>query len=339
MNTATLKRHYYMRSYILLGFSFLLADLTATGKLGYYLAPRLHALAYVTLAILVILTGASFRQAIIGPTQYDCECADSHGVPNRFWKSAVIYSLFLLPLAMSFFLPDKILGSAVAEKRGFTLAAGEVKRQIALNEAKNSSTGELDGAKAPAQAAPAQTVPAPTAPTGVQQPPASSAGGQSTAKLQKPTAEAEIRQLFAAQEFGEFYTSLAVGMYKQPVIQLDDKIFLDGLTTLELYPKQFAGKKVSTMGFVYREPGLGNNHFVAARFSVSCCTADAAVYGLLIESEHAPKLKKDSWVQVTGELETRTVDGYESVVVKAEQIKPVKAPKDPYVYYSFDTPQ
>jgi len=327
MNAASLKRHYYIRSYLLLGFSFLLADLTATGKLGYYLAPRMHALAYVTLAILVVLTGASFRQAIMGPTQYDCDCADSHGVPKGFWKSAVIYSLFLLPLAMSFFLPDKILGSAVAEKRGLTLAAGEVKREIALTQAKtennrSSAKQQQTEGKLPVTA---ETVP------------------QSNASKQQasptPKTEEEIRQLFADQQFGDFYTALAVNFYKQPVIELNDKVFLDGLTTLELYPKQFSGKKLTTLGFVYREQGMKQNQFVAARFSVSCCTADASVYGLLIESEQGSKIAKDSWVQVTGTLESRNTDGYESLVLKAEQIKPVKAPKDPYVYYSFDTPQ
>ncbi|WP_134682928.1 TIGR03943 family putative permease subunit [Brevibacillus migulae] len=326
MNAASLKRHYFIRSYVLLGFCFLLADLAATGKLGYYLAPRMHALAYVTLAILIILTGASFRQAIMGPTQYVCDCADSHGVPHGFWKSAVIYSLFVLPLAMSFFLPDKILGSAVAEKRGLTLAAGEVKREIALTQANANGSSSSGGQ--------GQTEGLPPTPPAVQ-------SKASSAELagKKPKTEEDIRQMFAEQQFGDFYTSLAVGFYKQPVIQLDDKVFLDGLTTLELYPKQFSGKKLTTMGFVYREQGMAQNQFVTARFSVSCCTADAAVYGLLVESEQGSKLAKDSWVQVTGTLESRTVDDYDTLVLKAEQVKPVKAPKDPYVYYSFDTPQ
>lgn len=340
MNATTLKRHYYVRSFVLLGFSFLLADLTATGKLGYYLAPRMHALAYVTLAILFLLTGASFRQAIMGPTQVDCDCAAAHGVPDRFWKSLMIYALFLLPLAMSFLLPDKILGSAVAEKRGLTLAANEVRREIALNQAKADGLAgtrpALDTQPQTAQAAQPQNEPTAGRPS------AGAAQADTSTPLQKtkqPATDEKIRDLFAGREFGDFYTDLAVSMYKQPVIELGDKVFLDGLTTLELYPGEFAGKKLRTLGFVYREQGMGPNEFVAARFSVSCCAADAAVYGLLVESEQGSKLAKDSWVQVTGVLETRMDDGYETLVLKAEEIKPVKAPNDPYVYYNFDTPQ
>lgn len=313
MDAATLKRHYYIRSFILLGFTFLLADLIVTERLSAYLAPRLHVLSYVTLFILLLLTGVSLRQAIVGPSQYDCDCADLHHVPRSMGKSLLIYGLFVLPLVMGFFMPEKILGSSVAEKRGLNLLSGDAKK--------------LAASSAPA---------AQQEPSQAQQPPADSAASRTNSGSKSlPKSDEEIRKLFAQSDFGDFYTDLAVSLYKQQVIQLNEKVFLDGLTTLDLYPKEFAGKELETTGFVYREPTFQPHQFVVARFSVSCCTADASVFGVMVEEKQALKLIKDSWVKVRGKLEVRTVDGYDMLVLKATKIEPVKAPKDPYVYYSY----
>lgn len=329
MNPAALKRHYYIRSFILLGFTFFLADLIATGKLNQYLAPRLHGLSYVTLVILLVLTGVSLRQAIVGPTQVECDCAEQHAVPRSFARSLLVYGLFVLPLFMAFLMPDKLLGSAVAEKRGLNLLSGEGKRLEAAAKATPvlpTDTVKQDAA-AEKTATAEQAVPPKNASSADQQPAANPAGKQN---------EQQIRQLFADHQFGEFYTDLAVSMYKQPIIRLDEKIFLDGLTTLDLFPKQFSGHKLETVGFVYREPQLKENQFVAARFSVSCCTADAAVYGILVEADKAKKWPTDSWVKVKGSLEARTVDGFDFLVLKADAVEQVKAPKDPYVYYNYE---
>jgi len=313
MSPSVLKRHYYIRSLILLGFSLLLADLIATERLSQYLAPRMHGLSYVTLVILILLTGVSLRQAIVGPQFNECDCADLHRVPSRPWKSVVIYGLFLLPLAMGFIMPEKILGSALAEKRGLNLLAGDAGKLAAAARSADSTQPPSD-APSPGNG----EAPAPEA-------------------LHTSVSEEEIRKRFAQNGFGDFYTDLAVSLYKQPMIQLNDKVFLDGLTALDLYPREFAGKELETMGFVHREPMFQPHQFVVARFSVSCCTADAAVYGVMVEDPQALQLKKDSWVKVRGKLELRTVDGYDMLVLKAETITPVQAPKDPYVYYSYES--
>jgi putative membrane protein len=312
MNAATLQRHYYIRSFILLGFTFLLADLVFTGRLSHYLAPRLHVLSYVTLAILFILSGVSLRQAIVGASPYDCDCADAHSVPRSAWKAFLVYGLFLLPIVMGLFMPDKTLGSAVAEKRGVNVLSGQLQNRP----------------MSPA---------VPTAPASM--PIAAAEAGQQEAgqaKEKQPLTDEQVRKRFEQNDFGDFYTDLAVSLYKQPVIQLDEKIFLDGLTTLELYPKEFAGKELETIGFVYREPSFKPQQFVVARFSVSCCTADATVFGILVEEKQAAKWATDSWVKVRGKLEVRQVDGYDMLVLRATGIEPAKAPKDPYVYYNFD---
>ncbi|MEK3743084.1 TIGR03943 family protein [Brevibacillus sp. FSL K6-0770] len=392
--------HDWMRSLILAGFTGLLSYLIWTDKLGHYLAPKLHMLSYVTLGILVILTFVSVRQLVAGRHHaYDCDCEDAHHVPRTRWGSVLIYGLFLLPIFMGFFMPDKILGSAIAEKRGVTLLSNDVRKlsEVASGEqaqkAKQatSSQGEEGQAVAPASPAPgeegqavapassvaaqegqaaalassataqegqvAASASSATAQEGQTVAPESTAAGQegqtvasaSTATGQETQApasipikpgmsDAELKNHFSNGGFGDFYTDIATSMYKQPVIKLNDKIFLDGLTTLELYAQDFAGKELETLGFVYKEPGFASNQFVVARFSVTCCTADASVFGVLVESESASKWAKDSWVQVRGKLELRKVDGFDMLVLKAAHIQPVQAPKDPYVYYSYEAP-
>ncbi|MBU8711798.1 TIGR03943 family putative permease subunit [Brevibacillus parabrevis] len=392
--------HDWMRSLILAGFTGLLSYLIWTDKLGHYLAPKLHMLSYVTLGILVILTFVSVRQLVAGRHHaYDCDCEDAHHVPRTRWGSVLIYGLFLLPIFMGFFMPDKILGSAIAEKRGVTLLSNDVRKlsEVASGEqaqkAKQatSSQGEEGQAVAPASLAPGEEgqAAAPASSVAAQEgqaaalassataqegqaaasesqaageegqaaasaSPAAGQEGQAAASASTATgqeaqapastpikpgmSDAELKNHFSNGGFGDFYTDIATSMYKQPVIKLNDKIFLDGLTTLELYAQDFAGKELETLGFVYKEPGFASNQFVVARFSVTCCTADASVFGVLVESESASKWAKDSWVQVRGKLELRKVDGFDMLVLKAAHIQPVQAPKDPYVYYSYEAP-
>ncbi len=327
MNQGSAKRHYLVRSLILLGFTGLLAQLILTQRLGLYLAPRLHMLSYVTLVIFIMLSLVSLRQAFSGATVYDCDCEDAHKIPRSLWRSVLLYGIFLLPLSMGFLMPDQILGSDVAEKRGITLLSNDVRKLAEVTGAANTSApGETS---TPGNA---------SLQVGETKAPASPQKKQEAAAALPALTDAQIRQKFSDGGLGDFYTDMAVSLYKQPVISLNDKVFLDGLTTMELYAKEFAGKEIETLGFVYRQPDFTKEQFVVARFSVSCCTADANVFGILVENKQGSKWAKDSWVKVRGKLEARSVDGYDMLVLKADGIETVKAPKDPYVYYNYDTP-
>jgi putative membrane protein len=320
------KRHYLMRSLILLGFTILIAEMIITEKLSHYLAPRLHMLIYVTLSVLIVLTVVSLRQMFVGENDSECDC-DAHKMPRTRWGALVVYGLFALPLAMGFVMPDKILGSAMAENLGVTLLSNDVRKLVEVN-ASAPATAATPAAK---EASPEQTQESEEAPPQQSQVTAPPAAGEQ--KLD----DAQLREFFSSQ-LGDFYTDVAVYLYKQPVIKLDEKVFLDGLTAMELFAKQFAGKEIETMGFVYHQDGFSAQQFVVARFSVSCCTADANVYGILVEESEATKRKIDSWVKVRGKLELRNTNGTDVLVLRATQVEQVEAPKDPYVYYSFETP-
>ncbi|NRR20106.1 TIGR03943 family putative permease subunit [Brevibacillus sp. MS2.2] len=325
MDQNKLKRHHVMRSLILAGITALLAYLILSETLSYYLAPRLHMFSYVTLVILSLLTMVSIRQIFVGSSVYDCDCEEQHKVPRTPMGSLLVYGLFVLPIVMGFVMPDKILGSDVAEKRGITLLSNDVRKlaDVTANANANATENEKQTAEVKEDAKPSVE-------------PQSGATNQVATPPVEATDDEQLRQRFSNGGFGDFYTDIAVFLHKQPVIELNDKVFLDGLTTMELYAKEFAGKELETIGFVYRQPDFTKQQFVVARFSVTCCTADSSVYGVLVEKEDANKWAKDSWVKVRGKLELRQVDGYDMLVLKASQVEAVSAPKDPYVYYSFE---
>lgn len=299
----TPQHHSFIRTVLLLGFTLLLGRLLYTGDIYYYLAPRLLLLAYVTVGILSLLTLIGIKQVLTGRADGACDCGETHVYPTSFTRSLLVYALFVLPLIAGFALPNKYLGSAIAEQKGVSIGGSTKNQAVAqLTNAQPESTPQ-------AEAAPKKSNPKPSA------------------------SDQQIRQMFNDKGFGDFYTDLATSMYKQPVIQLNDQTFLDGLTILDLFLDEFAGRKLETYGFVYRDPDFTSKQFVAARFSISCCTADATVSGVLIQSSNAKKFATDSWVRVKGTLRKIPFKGNDQLVLVAEQILPIQAPKDPYVYY------
>jgi uncharacterized repeat protein (TIGR03943 family) len=89
-------------------------------------------------------------------------------------------------------------------------------------------------------------------------------------------------------------------------------------------------------GFIYHEDDMKFNQFVVARFSVSCCSADALPFGVMIESDKANLFHKDSWVKVTGTIGKTTYAGNNIMKLDAAKIEKIQAAKDPYVYPNYD---
>ena len=58
------------------------------------------------------------------------------------------------------------------------------------------------------------------------------------------------------------------------------------------------GEDANVIGFVYEESRLPAGHFLVARFTVSCCVADAFAIGMAVD--WPDKLAVNSWVNVRG---------------------------------------
>ncbi|MFD0675091.1 TIGR03943 family putative permease subunit [Cohnella sp. GCM10027633] len=117
----------------------------------------------------------------------------------------------------------------------------------------------------------------------------------------------------------------------QDPVRVTDERFIETLTTLDSYRSAFVGKTVQVEGFVFRERGMDNRQFGATRFAVSCCSADAYPYGVLVRSDHAAALETNEWVSITGTLSTTVYDGEDVIQIDALRILRIPVPDEPYV--------
>jgi uncharacterized repeat protein (TIGR03943 family) len=95
---------------------------------------------------------------------------------------------------------------------------------------------------------------------------------------------------------------------------------------------RFNGQSADVIGFVYKDPRSSENQFWVSRFTVSCCVADSAALGLLVQSAEATKLQTDSWVRVVGKFQVGNFAGDKMPMIVAEKIESVPQPNQPYLY-------
>ncbi|MDX6632282.1 MAG: hypothetical protein QOG26_287 [Solirubrobacterales bacterium] len=91
------------------------------------------------------------------------------------------------------------------------------------------------------------------------------------------------------------------------------------------------GRSVELLGFVSQAPGSSGS-LVLSRFYITCCVADAIPLGVTIEPLTAKLAgyRKDQWLDVTGVL-AKPGGHY---VVRAERVRAVKAPSNPYLSFA-----
>ncbi len=97
-------------------------------------------------------------------------------------------------------------------------------------------------------------------------------------------------------------------------------------------PAQFNGTAVDVVGFVYREPIHPHDGFMLARFTMSCCVADAFPIGMPIVAPEADDYAAGQWLRVQGQLKASAFGGDFLPVVLADAIEVVDEPRQPYLY-------
>lgn len=120
------------------------------------------------------------------------------------------------------------------------------------------------------------------------------------------------------------------GLSRSPL----DRNILDWLREFDraATPAQFNGTPVDVVGFVYREPSHPVDGFMLARFTLSCCVADAFPIGMPVISDEADKLTEGEWLRVGGQLKASAFAGEFLPVVVAETVERVDKPAQPYLY-------
>lgn len=97
-------------------------------------------------------------------------------------------------------------------------------------------------------------------------------------------------------------------------------------------PAQFNGTAVDAVGFVYREPIHPAGGFMLARFTMSCCVADAFPIGMPVIAAGADEFAAGEWLRVAGELKATTFGPEIMPVVYASEVERVDEPRQPYLY-------
>lgn len=115
-------------------------------------------------------------------------------------------------------------------------------------------------------------------------------------------------------------------------VVVDDDQYLAILNILHENPSLFIGKEIEIVGFVYKEPDFEKDQFVVARFGVSCCIADASVYGIISTIEKQDHIEEDQWVRASGTLTTTTMNDWELPFLQITNIEKIDEPENPYVY-------
>jgi uncharacterized repeat protein (TIGR03943 family) len=92
------------------------------------------------------------------------------------------------------------------------------------------------------------------------------------------------------------------------------------------------GAPANLIGFVYSEPTFPADQFMIARFTVSCCVADASAIGVPAAWAETPSLTQGQWVRVQGTFQVGEFRGDVLPVLQVASIEPVDQPEHPYLY-------
>lgn len=109
---------------------------------------------------------------------------------------------------------------------------------------------------------------------------------------------------------------------------------LDWLRAFNTAPDytELNGLPADVIGFIYREPSFGADQFMVARFTISCCVADASAIGLPVVWARSADLQADTWVRVRGKFQVSDFRGDSVPVLHAVSVETIPQPEHPYLY-------
>ncbi|CAG9611895.1 Putative two-component membrane permease complex subunit SMU_746c [Bacillus rhizoplanae] len=119
---------------------------------------------------------------------------------------------------------------------------------------------------------------------------------------------------------------------KKKSIQINDTNYIAAMDIIGRDVLGFKGKEVTYSGFVYHDKEVEGNNVVVARYGITCCVADATVWGMIASGEGITELQDETWVTITGILDETTYRGALFPLVKVNKVEKIAAPKQPYVY-------
>jgi putative membrane protein len=117
-----------LRTYILLGFTFLFFHLHTTGDISKYINMRYSYLSFSAIFIFAFLTIVQFRMANRKETEHHCHdesCCHHHEENETKLKKALNYLIFIFPIVSALALPIATLDSELVKAKGFRIPGFE----------------------------------------------------------------------------------------------------------------------------------------------------------------------------------------------------------------------
>ncbi|MEX0415209.1 TIGR03943 family protein [Bacillus sp. C30] len=125
---------------------------------------------------------------------------------------------------------------------------------------------------------------------------------------------------------------LTKSMLGQRKIQVEDKDYVQTMNIIGQDVNGFKGKEITFSGFIYNDKDVTGDKVVVARYGITCCIADASVWGMIVTGQNVKKFPEETWVKVTGLLDKTTYKGTLFPLVKVSKVEKINKPTDPYVY-------
>lgn len=297
--------HYLVRAIVLAGFAFYIVFLVRTGNLNLYIAEKMQLIVKLSALGLYVIAAQQFYSAIrawFDRNDHKVMCDCNHEMPTTWMRSLLLYGWFALPLALGFTIPDGLLGSAIASAKGVQFNPQEIVKPF--------------DERPPEALAPPKL--------------------EETAAESKDYEEEALDLLFPSDTFTESYAKFGKALVKQPIVKVEDKQYIETLTTIDLYRTAFLGKTIEISGFVYRENSMGPKQFGVSRFAINCCSADASPYGIMVQFNNANTYETDEWVKVTGTLGTTQFNDIEIIQISVDKVVKIAPPAEPYVSPDLD---
>ncbi|MDA2730142.1 TIGR03943 family protein [Bacillus cereus] len=139
----------------------------------------------------------------------------------------------------------------------------------------------------------------------------------------------ETSNLKGTEQVGEQLTKSMLGQRK---IQVEDKDYVQTMNIISQDVNGFKGKEITFAGFIYKDKNVTGNKAVVARYGITCCIADASVWGMIVTGQNVEKFPEETWMKVTGILDKTTYKRMPFPLVKISKLEKINKPADPYVY-------
>ena len=296
---------------ILFALAALQAKLLISGDSLLYQAPRMEPFLLFSTVIFCIMAAYGLWMLFwpLPSAGSSCGCSAGHGLSGKGKVAAIV--LFGLVLLTGFFLPHKLLDTRVAQKKGISLS--------------RSSKTSLFWPQQELEQLPENHI--------LLQEDIPWDSGQSTNFEPELDAEqAKLREELGIWYDRDIYQELTEDLLGRNTLTISNENFLDSMLIISAYLDQFQGRRVDFSGFVYHDGTMAENELAVARIAVTCCLADATVYGLLVRLEDGPLPANDAWVRVHGRIASSRFIEEDIPLILAERLETIPPPDQPYVY-------